>query len=365
MAFPRPSLEQIVERIQGDVKNATKIKTFLARSFISAFSKALGAVAHTIYGFIAWVFKQLFPFSQDREILLQWGAMFGLSLKDPTFSVLLVRFTGTDATSIPQGKEMQSETNIIFTAQETRVIEDGELEILVKCNLEGTSGNFDPGSAITLIDPIAGIIAEGEVVSIVTSGENQEDIESYRSRVLFRMANPPSGGNANDYVARCKELSGVTRVWVFPEVMGRGSVGIKFTVDELENIIPTNDKIAELLAWLEPWRPITARLEVTPPIPKPLDMVIAISPNSAEVRAAIETEIKDLIFRSAQVAGAYKNEHENYDGKLLLSKIREAVSVAAGEDDHEIISILGVAPANVVPEEAELIVPGEITWQSI
>lgn len=100
-------------------------------------------------------------------------------------------------------------------------------------------------------------------------------------------------------------------------------------------------------AYIEPLRPVTAQLTVFAPIAAPLPLVIRVSPSTPEVRASIEAEYADLLGREAQPGGT-----------ILISHIREAISLAAGEFDHELISPLG----NAVASPGSLFVPGAIAW---
>ena len=80
----------------------------------------------------------------------------------------------------------------------------------------------------------------------------------------------------------------------------------------------------------------------------PLDRVRdALTDLQDRICAAIEAEIIDLLRREA-VPG----------GTVLLSHLREAISIAAGEADHA----LTIPAANVTHATGELAVLGTITW---
>jgi uncharacterized phage protein gp47/JayE len=65
--------------------------------------------------------------------------------------------------------------------------------------------------------------------------------------------------------------------------------------------------------------------------------------------------------REAQVAGAYAGVGSTYSGKVLLSKINEAISIASGENDHELLS----PTVNVEPPVGGIAVLGAISWQTL
>ncbi|WP_429541744.1 baseplate J/gp47 family protein [Pseudomonas monsensis] len=96
-------------------------------------------------------------------------------------------------------------------------------------------------------------------------------------------------------------------------------------------------------------RPVTAEVFVAAPIADPLNMAVKLSPNTAAVQAAVRAEISDLIDRDSKPGSP-----------ILISRLREAVSVAAGESDNAITS----PTADVAHATGHMAVPGTITFSS-
>jgi len=86
---------------------------------------------------------------------------------------------------------------------------------------------------------------------------------------------------------------------------------------------------------------------VVAPVPLVQNFTIAASPNTPEVKAAIEAELQELYRREA-VPG----------GTMLLSHQREAISSAAGETDH----VMTVPAANQAHSAGQFPTLGVITW---
>ncbi|WP_066544255.1 baseplate J/gp47 family protein [Sphingomonas sp. CCH21-G11] len=84
------------------------------------------------------------------------------------------------------------------------------------------------------------------------------------------------------------------------------------------------------------------------PTPLPVTLLIGLTPDEPEVRAAIVAELADLFFREAQPGGT-----------LYLSRIREAISQAAGEFDHVLYS----PAANIVADPGFFPMLDEVLWQ--
>ena len=55
MAFQRPSLQDIIDRAEGDLKGALGITTILRRSFLAAIARAIAGVAHVLHGHLVFI----------------------------------------------------------------------------------------------------------------------------------------------------------------------------------------------------------------------------------------------------------------------------------------------------------------------
>lgn len=365
MSFERPSLNQIFERIKSDVKTGLSITTILSRSFVGVFAKAFAGTSHVLHGHVEFIFKQLFPDTAEKQYLDRHSSIYNVTRSQAVYTHVQAIFTGTNGRTIPAGTELQSDTGNKYIV-ELDVIISSETALVSAIAIEsGAKTNLSNSDPLKLVSAISGVNSEGSIFSTLITGYGQELDDSLRARLMDRIQRPPSGGNANDYIQKLLEDASISRAWVFPNINGPGTVAVKFVQDSETSIIPLQAKIDEIQSIVDIWAPVTADVTVSGPAILALDMVIKISPNSIEIQTAIEEELKDLIIRAGQVSGAYATPTTTYDGKILLSKINEAISIALGEEDHEVVSILGVAPANVVPAVNELIIPGTIVWQSI
>lgn len=140
----------------------------------------------------------------------------------------------------------------------------------------------------------------------------------------------------------------MTRPWIYPNQLGRGSVYILFVMDGKEDtIIPTETEIDTVQDYLNIKRPVTADVTVSAPVPVAVDFTVNISPNTQAVRDAITAELEALIRRESIPGGI-----------LLRSHLSEAISTAAGENDHALVS----PAANVERLFGEISVIGTITF---
>jgi len=225
----------------------------------------------------------------------------------------------------------------------------GPLIVPVLALEAGEAGNFDSGLPIFLLSPIAGVQSTATTATKLEGGINVESDERLLARLLARIQQPPHGGSESDYKSWAQEVSGVTRVWVYPLQMGAGTVTVLFVCDDV-SIIPPPAKVAEVQAYIDERRPVTAEVFVAAPIEEPLNMNIKLSPNTTAVQSAVSAELEDLIERDSRPGET-----------ILISRLREAVSLAAGEDNNQIVS----PTADVTHTTGHMATLGTLTFSSL
>ncbi len=366
MAFGRPTLQELVTRIEGDFKSGLGILTLLRRSFIKVLARVLAGLSHSLFGFLAYIEKQAFPDTAGGEYLKRWGSIWDVPPLDATFAEFTADVTGTSGVTIPANRAYRRGDGAEYETAAEVTLSGPTGVITLVAVASGRFSRMEPGDVLTIVSPIAGLDNLATVDTVLTIAEDAESEDSHRQRLIDRIQNPPSGGAPNDYIQWAREVPGVTRAWVGPQALGPGTVIVYFVTDGEDPITPSAPKIQEVIDYLEDnRRPATANVSVVAPTLLDLDLTIAIKPNNAATQEAITEELLDLIFRDAALSGAYKSPGVFHDGKILLSRMREAVSIAVGEEDHDIILVNGLAPADVEPATGELVVLGAITWQTL
>jgi uncharacterized phage protein gp47/JayE len=141
----------------------------------------------------------------------------------------------------------------------------------------------------------------------------------------------------------------VTRAWPYPQEMGAGTVTVRFMMDDsYADGIPLAADVTALQAFIDDARPVTATLYVVAPIAEPIAFEIAgLNPGTQAVKDAVEAELRDLIRREAEP-----------EGTIPLTHFTEAISIAAGEFDHDLVS----PAADVSPGTGKISTFGGITW---
>lgn len=366
MAFNRPTLPELIARVEGDIKSGLGLVTILRRSFLAVISRVLAGLAHLLFGFLAYIEKQAFlDTADDEEVILRQGSLWGVPRKEATFAEFISSVTGTAGVVIPAGRVYRRSDGKEYTVVSEVTLTGSGDEIELVASEQGAASEVQVNDVLSILSPIAGLNSNATVTSIITEPEDTESIDSYKARILDKIRNPPSGGAANDYIQWALAVPGITRAWVNPQGLGPGTVLVYVVSDDEDPITPSPAKITEVFDYIEELRPVTANVTVVAPVLLPLNMTIQLKPNTTAVQNAIKAELEDLILRESSLAGSYQSPGVLNDGKILLSRINEAVSIAQGEEDHKITLINGVTPADVEPADGELVVLGTITWQAL
>lgn len=349
MPFSRPTLTTLIDRARGDLDGRLPgADSRLRRSVLDVLARMHAGGLHGVYGYMDWAARQLMPDTAEADHLDRWSSVWGVSRKAAVAATGDLTLTGDNGVEILAGALLQRGDGVDYVTLADVTIAGGVATVAAEAVAAGADGNADTGIALTFVSPVAGVSSTATVAGPgITAGLDQEDDESLRGRLLERIRQQPRGGAATDYVRWAKEVPEVTRAWVYPEKNGLGTVGVAFVMDGRADIIPLAGDVTAVDDWIADRRPVTADVEVFAPVADPMDLTIELTPDTADVRTAVEAALGDLLAREAEPGGT-----------ILLSHIREAISIAAGETDH----VLTVPAANYVSSAGEIAVLGTITW---
>lgn len=356
MAWQRPTLPTLINRVLADVQSKLEDTTpLLRRSNLNVLGKVVAACTHGLYGYLDWIAKQVIYDTAEGSILNRWASIW---LSTPrvaaAYATGTITVTGSNGTLVPAGTVFIRADGIEYETDADGTIVAGTVSINVTAAEAGQAGNAEAGVTLNISSPIAGINATATVAAGgLVSGADEETDEQVRERLRDRIQQPPHGGAKHDYITWAKEVAGVTRAWCSPQELGAGTVSVRFVRDNDANLIPDAGEVAAVQAYIDERRPVTADVTVAAPIPVDLDFEIDLLDNdTADIRAAVEAELRDLLLREAEP------ELGSGEGTILLSHIREAISIANGEKDHTLTS----PTANVTHTLGQMAVFGSITW---
>ena len=362
MTWERPTLTELHEQAEATANAVLpELDTSLRRSNIKVLTSLRAGSDHLQYGYLTRMAKQIHVHSAEASYLEDLSAVWGIARKLATKASGSITLTGTVGTVVPEGTELRRADDVRYVTTAEVTLSGASTAAAVAASEAGDAGNAVAETPLAFTGYVNGLnstaVADAEGF---TGGAEEEEDDSLRARTLYRIQNPPMGGAESDYVSWCLECAGVTRAYCYPNRMGAGTVGVTFLMDNASyGPIPSAADLQRVEDYIEetdetgyPFRrPVTANVWVYALTAQPLDFEISLTIESgavlADVQAAIQAELADLILREAEP-----------EGGLLISHIREAVSIAAGEYDHE----LTAPAANVSAGAGEIITMGEITW---
>lgn len=344
MPFETPSLPVLIGRTQGDLASDS-----LRRSDAQVLARTLGGTAFGLYGYLDWIVEQILPDRADEETLERIALLRLNQPRNPaqpaegpvSFSAAAGAVLDVDVVlQAGDGRTYKVTTGVTTVA--------GLNTTTIEAVDAGALGNAEPGLTLNLVQPVAGVTNTFTVLAPgVTGGIAKESVESLRARVVRSYRVIPHGGSVADYETWALEVAGVTRAWCRGSYLGPGTVGLFIMRDGDVDPVPNPAQLAEVKAYIEPLRPVTAELYVLAPNIVPVFYTIHAVPDTSAVRAGIQAQLIDLHEREAGLGET-----------LLISHIREAISGSSGETDHQLIAPV----ANVVPATNQLLTFGGITW---
>ncbi|QBY56159.1 baseplate J/gp47 family protein [Cupriavidus oxalaticus] len=348
MPFELPTLPKLIERADADL--SSKSQDALRRSDQQALTRVHSGATFGLYGYLGWVARQILPDTCDDDMVLRYAA---LRLKNGRLAAVsaagTVRCTGQVGSVVDVGVLMQTNNGRRYQVTEAATLGVDGAVVKVQAVEAGTDGNLTAGTVLTMVSPVLGVADQVTVLAPgLTGGTPQESIEGLRQRVLRSYQVVPQGGSASDYVTWALEVPGVTRAWCLSNYIGRGTVGVLFVRDGDADPIPDALAVASVQAHIDEVRPVTA-LEafVVAPQPHAIHYQLRVTPDTTAVREAVEANLRALHARGTEPGAT-----------LLRTHMDEAISLAEGETDHELLS----PAADVTVGRTELPVFGSVAW---
>lgn len=345
MPFETPSLPVLIQRTQSDLASDS-----LRQSDAQVLARTLSGAAFGLYGYLDWIAEQILPDKADESTLERIAA---LRLNQPRKVAQAahgsVSFNAAAGAVLDVDTLLQSSDGRSYKVTVARTTIAGLNSTTIQAVDGGTLGNADAGLELTAVQPVQGI---GNAFTVLAPGLSggvaRESLESLRSRVIRSYRIIPHGGSADDYETWALECPGITRAWCRRNYLGPGTVGLFVMRDDDPQPIPNAEQLAQVQAYIEPLRPVTAEVHVLAPVMLPVTYRLRLTPDTSAVRAAVEDQLRDLHSREAGLGQT-----------LLLSHIREAISSATGEQDHQLLAPLADVPA----ANNQLLVFGGCQWQ--
>ena len=346
MPYEIPTLPALIQRTEADFERDAP--DALRRGDAKVAARALSGTAFELYGYQAYIARQSNPATCDEAMLLRWAEWRLEDGRTPAVAAKgLAAVTGSSGALVDAGQLYQLPDGRRYKVTAAVTLVDGAATLALEAEDVGALGNVAAGT-LTAVTPVLGVNA-GALIGAegLVGGAEQESIEALRARVQAAFKNPSKVGNGDDFVEWALEVPGVTRAWALPRWMGPGTFGLTFVRDGDLDLIPTPAQVAEVQAYLDKKRPVTAEVYALAPAPRVINFSIRLVPDSTALRAAVTQALGGLIV-----------DEGGPSQTLKISRLRAAISNTPGETDHT----LSVPAADVLMAAHEVAVPGVMTW---
>lgn len=352
MGFTRPTLTQLIAQARSDLEtHLVGADAHLRYSVENVIARVIAGAAHGLHGHMVWLSKQLIPDTAQDEWLTRWASIWldGEVPIQATKATGPITITTTGNATVPVATVYQTADGTQYTVDvAVSRMGAGTMTASVTAVVAGADGQQLAGAVVTLVTPIALVVADAVVATGgLTGGADTELPADLLDRLLLRLQSPPKGGGPTDYVQWALQVAGVTRAWEFACIDGPGEVAVYFARDADTPIIPDAAEVAAVQTYIDTKAPITADVTVYAPTGVAFNVTItSLIPNTAAVIAAVVLELNDLLLRVSEPGCT-----------LYISQINEAISIATGETNH----VLTVPAADIVYAFDEMPIKGTYT----
>ena len=357
----RPTLLEIKERALASMRSSLGIASQARRSVLEAIANAVAGAAHLLYIHADNLFASVFPSVAAGTDLDRWGDTVGLARKAASPARVTATLEGDAGTAVEAGAEAAGTSGAIYTLDaDATVPSEGSVATAWTAAVPGSAGDLAPGSQLVLSEAVAGLRSALAVTALADPGEDQEADGDYRDRIVnyFRRTTYRAGG-VDDYRDWATQVPGITRAWVAPDY---GNISNRVAVFcRKEGGSPTAAELEAVSTHLASLKPVTADVVVLAPPEEAVNMTILIRRDAPSVRASVLANLADLFASEAVPRGTLRDDGTVAGGRVLLSRIREAVSLAAGEEDSSVS-----LDSDPIPAAANaILVLGNVTFQPL
>lgn len=352
MPYPRPPLTDLRQQIATDIDGATDgVNAFLRHSNMGIIGQAVAGTAHGHYGYLDYIAKQSVPFTATDEYLEGWAALKGVTRKPATYASGVAAFPGTNGKVVPAGTIVSRGDGVQYSSTADATVASGSAAVPIVALATGPAGNAASGTVLYLGAGISGVTSTGAASGVITGGAAIERDDALQARMLTAYRKPGEGGSIDDYGIWATQVPGVTRAWVVRNVMGPGSIGLLFMMDdaqaafggfpqgtngcstyEARGTAATGDQLT-LANYIFSLQPATPLVICRAPLPNTIDLTLTgISGTSSAVKDAIATAVIYALRAGGRPGGVTQ-----------ILAIEAAIAAVAGSEGAVLTSVTASA----------------------
>lgn len=153
MAWKRPTLRELIERVENDMKSRlTNNTSILYVSILKILARVIAGASHLILGLLENLLTYLMPDTTDAEFIDRFAYIYGVEKIPASFSSGVVVFTGENAFEIPSGTELYF-GGAEYETTEDKTIVNGFALVPIQAIETGDSFNLSSAENLSMTDP--------------------------------------------------------------------------------------------------------------------------------------------------------------------------------------------------------------------
>lgn len=310
MAVTIPTFDEIKTLIIGDIESAlSQTIPILPKAVLRRLAGALAGAWLILYRYNSDAHRERFVQTASLKYLKMLGELVRVNQQLATgwTGQAVIIGTGSSGTIPATTQFVKSDTGVIYITSTEVFISPGNITITLVSVDTGDIANLSIGDSIDIVSPITGVALTAIVSVVTTDGDDAEDIETYRQRVLNAYQKKPQGGASADYEQWGLEAPNVISVYPYSSTTP-GIADIYIEVDNHTDGIPTAGQLTATEDYLNydmstgkaVRRPLTAELNMLPITRYVFDITInSLSPDTPATRALIDAAILSYLLERA------------------------------------------------------------------
>ncbi len=284
----------------------------------------------------------------------QWGVTRIAAVAATGGAVFLAGATGV---TVPSGLPLAAPGGAAYaTTASLAIAANGSGSVPVVASVAGAAGSLAPGTVLTVVNPLGGLAAQTAAVdSGGLTGEDAESTDAWKGRILARIRQRGTGGNADDFVQWVHEV--LPTALVSATSPSTGAIVVCFAMPTGSSWrVPTSPEIAAVTAYVNDAtqrKPLGApTVAVMGATLVPVNFSISLNPNTVANQTAALNALTAQMLADAAIPDAL------HGGTIYLSRMDAALANGSGEYAHE----RALPAADVTVAAYRLAVLGTVTF---
>lgn len=314
--YPIPTFSQLHQIIVQEIRNQTGL-SISPDSDASIRADGTASVVEGLYQHQHFIQRQLFVATADEPYLYLHAEELGLPRLGGTRASGTVMATANTGLTLTAGSKLTDGKGHYWNVvNDVALTANVPALINVSADQIGSAWNFN-GDSLLWVSPIAGLNGTAGSV-LIGGGSDQEELESWRFRLLERKQLGLSRDRSADLISIINGVVGVRHVYVYPKRRGLGSLDVAITAVGNPPTLPPSALLEAAQLALDEYAGFWADCRVYSPTEQLLNVTAVVSGAGADL-TAIESVIRDYI---AELSPA-----ETFQPAVLTARIMSLANV--------------------------------------